>query len=428
MSNYIKENFDLQEISSYILNDFVSEKRHPITTCQKFFNAPGDPNSKSPVTVKQNKSGNPYYSGLQTCGSVWVCPVCAKKITEVRRQEIEKAIENHSGSILMVTFTIPHNKKDSLLDSYNLLMRARREMKKQSSVKRRNKRPLIYTFSEIAESFDFLGDIASVEITYSDNNGFHPHCHSLFLFNQTLNQAQITKIEYYLRYAYLDSLIKKCKLDYTDQESLFNRALKVDQIKNLKEYITKASTQDKSEAEINKIAECYQNRWKYSEELTKQHIKKGKSESLTPFDFLRVLNKVKDAKIYKKYASLFVEYYKATFGRRQIFWGKAFNKDMGLKEYFKINHVSDEEIADGDYEKEDERLGYVENDEFKFLRENKLRGDFLQWIKNTNFTEAKEYLKGVMYEKEQQKQKKRFEKIDSEVKPRRTENYIQCPC
>jgi hypothetical protein len=410
------------------LNDFVPEKRHPITTCQKFFTAPGNPNSKSSVSVKQNKAGNPYFSGLQTCGSVWVCPVCAKKITEVRRQEIEKAIESHSGSCLMVTFTIPHNITDSLENSYDLLMKARREMKGQRPVKRRNKRPLIYTFSELAETYQFLGDIGSIEITYSDNNGFHPHCHSLFLFEKELTQAEIAQIEYYLKYAYLDTLIIKCKLDYIDQNSLLSRGLKVDQIRNLQDYITKAHKQDKSESEIKKIANCYNGRWKYSEELTKQHVKKGKSESLTPFDFLRILNKVKDSRIYKKYASLFVEYYRATFGRRQIFWGKCFKKDMGLKEYFKIKDISDEEIAQTEEQREDDRLGIVEYKEFKFLRENKLRGDFLQWIKNTNFTEAKEYLKGVMYEKEQQKQKKRFEKIDSEVKPRRTENYIQCSC
>ena len=29
-------------------------------------------------------SKNAFYTGLQTCGSVWTCPVCAARITEVR--------------------------------------------------------------------------------------------------------------------------------------------------------------------------------------------------------------------------------------------------------------------------------------------------------------------------------------------------------
>jgi len=33
-----------------------------------------------------------HYGGLMVCGSVWVCPVCAIKISEKRRVELEKAI------------------------------------------------------------------------------------------------------------------------------------------------------------------------------------------------------------------------------------------------------------------------------------------------------------------------------------------------
>src|SRR5689334_3301163 len=32
------------------------------------------------------------YSGLETCSSVWHCPLCASKVSERRKKEIEKAI------------------------------------------------------------------------------------------------------------------------------------------------------------------------------------------------------------------------------------------------------------------------------------------------------------------------------------------------
>src|SRR5438552_1083589 len=32
-----------------------------------------------------------HYGGLMVCGSVWVCPLCAAKISERRRAELEQA-------------------------------------------------------------------------------------------------------------------------------------------------------------------------------------------------------------------------------------------------------------------------------------------------------------------------------------------------
>lgn len=36
-----------------------------------------------------------YYVGLQTCGSIWTCPVCAARISETRRKEVCHAMEKN---------------------------------------------------------------------------------------------------------------------------------------------------------------------------------------------------------------------------------------------------------------------------------------------------------------------------------------------
>ena len=38
-----------------------------------------------------------FYKGLQTCGSVWTCPICANKIQEIRRQEIAHAMAHFTA-------------------------------------------------------------------------------------------------------------------------------------------------------------------------------------------------------------------------------------------------------------------------------------------------------------------------------------------
>ena len=57
------------------------------------------------------------YGGLQTCGSVWMCPVCGAKVVERRRGEIQQAMAMHracGGEVHLLTLTVPHTRFDVL--------------------------------------------------------------------------------------------------------------------------------------------------------------------------------------------------------------------------------------------------------------------------------------------------------------------------
>lgn len=73
--------------------------------------------SAAGVRILRSKDGRAYFDGVQTCGSVWLCPVCAAKITERRRNELQELIDAHrvaGGSLLFLTLTIPHQRHDVL--------------------------------------------------------------------------------------------------------------------------------------------------------------------------------------------------------------------------------------------------------------------------------------------------------------------------
>ena len=46
-----------------------------------------------------------HWSNVQRCGSIWICPVCAKQITEKRREELKNGIDrwktNHNGAVFL---------------------------------------------------------------------------------------------------------------------------------------------------------------------------------------------------------------------------------------------------------------------------------------------------------------------------------------
>jgi len=63
------------------------------------------------------KDGSAYYCGVETCGNVWLCPVCSAKIRHRRADELRAALAfweagGHAASL--VTITVPHDLDDRL--------------------------------------------------------------------------------------------------------------------------------------------------------------------------------------------------------------------------------------------------------------------------------------------------------------------------
>ena len=83
-----------------------------------------------------------FYTGLQTCGSVWTCPVCANKIQEVRRLEIASAMKyfyHQKKQAVMITITFPHNKKQSLAELLSKFSEALKMFRKGGAWSRKMK-------------------------------------------------------------------------------------------------------------------------------------------------------------------------------------------------------------------------------------------------------------------------------------------------
>lgn len=71
------------------------------------------------------------FAGLQTCGSVWACPVCSSKVLGHRQGEIETAVVRHlkdGGKIAFATFTVRHNRSHSLDEVWDAVSSAQAAM------------------------------------------------------------------------------------------------------------------------------------------------------------------------------------------------------------------------------------------------------------------------------------------------------------
>ena len=250
-----------------------------------------------------------HYKGLQTCGSVWRCPVCSAKIAERRRVEILQAMEGHKasgGCVNLLTLTCPHQVKDNLADLLANQAKAINRFFNDRLVK------------AILVEMGSIGKIKALEVTHGrlspQNNGWHPHYHLLMFQGigvdlARFDQAQMTdwQVRFYLQWA------KACKGSGLGEPS-YAHGLKLDNGDQASKYVAK---------------------WGLEDEMTKGHTKKA-LHGETPFDFLRSIVEDKED---KQAAALFVEFAKTFEGKKQLTWSK------GLKKRYAVTEKSDDLLA-----------------------------------------------------------------------------------
>lgn len=113
------------------------------------------------------------FSGLETCGSVWTCPVCAMKISAHRCGEVQTVIRSHlaaGGLVLMLTLTIPHHRFQTPKELLDAVRGTWRKVKQGR------------TWVRAREKHGWLGDVRALETTHGDN-GWHPHLHVLLFLH-----------------------------------------------------------------------------------------------------------------------------------------------------------------------------------------------------------------------------------------------------
>lgn len=119
-----------------------------------------------------------HLAGLQSCKSVWLCPVCAAKISERRREDLAQGLASwltfttgERRRVMLVTFTLQHDAGDNLDLIFGALKKARRLLVSgRASVAFR-------------DQWGITGSIRALELTHGVN-GWHPHLHVLYFFDQ----------------------------------------------------------------------------------------------------------------------------------------------------------------------------------------------------------------------------------------------------
>lgn len=317
-------NFDLQRTAQSLLFKKGEDKQHRTCWCCRTVQG-------GAVYVKRRTDGTgARLAGVSTCGSVWSCPVCAAKITEARRAELMEGMARAKALGLrpfLMTLTTPHGRGQALAELLPDFQKALTSFKNSK------------TFKTISAQLKRAGSIRSLEVTWGEENGWHPHTHDLVYVQGDLAalidyRLRADDPESTLRYAWFHAL-RKAKL-CTDSQRLDVLEHGID-IRNgdyAAEYVAKYGREAQSEG------------WGLSGELTKSHSKLGKrGQRFTPFQLLQWA-KTGD----KQAAQLFREFSDVFQGKRMLSYSpgrtlKDGTKVPGLKAILEVADLDDELLA-----------------------------------------------------------------------------------
>lgn len=223
------------------------------------------------ISVVKSISGNIHFAGMQYCGRNWLCPKCSYKIMKHRTAEIAerfKYFRSNNEKIFFYTFTLQHNRRQSLKELLGILLDA-------------------YKFARTHRKFrpyiKLTRFIRTIEIKFG-NNGWHPHIHAAFISKDDNKAVEVFKDLY--------------------EQYLKNKGLLVN------DYTVKGTEWDGTTEELSE----YMLKWELEKELTGGNEKIG-SGGKTFFEML---------KYYHNYISEIEEYILTTKGHKQYHFSRNF--------------------------------------------------------------------------------------------------------
>lgn len=361
------ERFALLRMSQTLLydRDLVAAEQFRVCWCHRTIVTPaGD------VGVFRVEDGsNARLAGVSTCGSVWHCPVCAAKISESRREELARAMVAHvkvGGAAYLLTLTFPHEADHPLPELITKFGKALDRFKTG------------YRFKNILGkdgSAGRIGSVRSLEVTISQQNGWHPHTHDLVFSDRdglgelladagirvdadgNLGSVAIDE----LKHAWVAALIKSGLGDHSKLTWMMQHALNVRGGEHAAQYIAKFGRDE---------------RWGASSELTRPHAKvgaigaDGENVHFTPFQLLLWAANGDGwaAHRFREYAEVFQ-------GKRMLSWSPGLKKRLLGTDA----DATDEELAAAPLA-EEMRIGALTEGQFADLLSRNKVGEFIRYV------------------------------------------------
>lgn len=272
------------------------------------------------------------YAGLETCGSVWACPVCSAKIAAHRQREVLAVTERAAavGAVVsMLTLTQRHHAGQSLAELWESLSYA---WNRVTSGRR---------WVGFKEQLGLIGWLKAVEVTHG-KSGWHVHLHVLVVSEKDPRTTPIfhQRKQGRRREPYPVEVTTPGAF-IADRWAAGLAAKGVDFIPHLGGIDWETARDAVAVGQY--VAKMSGGGDRLAAEATLGAFKKARSGNRTPFQILADCMEKGE----KSDLSLWFEWERESRGKRALTWSKGMRKWAGL-----LREKTDEEIAEEDLQGE----------------------------------------------------------------------------
>lgn len=131
------------------------------------------------IRVQQTEHGpRGFLAGLESCGSVWVCPVCAARVWARRREDLAAVAQwagEQGATSWLVSLTLRHRARHDLGAMIRGLAGAWRKF-----IAGR-------WWKQFCAATGYVGSVRRLEVTWGRQHGWHPHLHVQFFASRSLS-------------------------------------------------------------------------------------------------------------------------------------------------------------------------------------------------------------------------------------------------
>jgi hypothetical protein len=281
------------------------------------------------VVGVRESSGVGGFSGLVTCGSVWVCPVCSSKVAARRAIEVgavcvEAVRQGYAVGFL--TKTLRHHEGQSLKllwDSVSVCWKAVTQS---------------WSWRESKRECGVIGYTRAGEVTVG-GNGWHPHLHVLIFYAADARPEDVAAMVEAIDGTWARSAVRAGLAEPLAVGQDF-RVIGAGDIARVAEYVSKVHKD--GDEDVSKLG--LELTWSASKKARTQY---GTRSMWDVLEGALERGEVDDVKRWR-------EFEKVSKGRRQLTWSN------GLREMFALpEEVSDEEVAAEELGCEDDTVLYI---------------------------------------------------------------------
>lgn len=335
----VRGGFDVHRKQRYEMREFL----HDVTTMKRVETCGRVSYMMDGLVEVRYRDGAAGYHGVATCGSVWACPVCSAKIQSARRREVQAVLDWAISQGLVLgfgTMTLRHNKNQPLAKIWGGLGACFRAVRTDRAV--RNRRS--WFMADIDTGVSTMPYIRTQEVTYSYENGWHPHVHMVYFFRPGTTQEDVdaladNEFKVWKRTALAEGLGEPLRdlyeIKLLNPEDSADAAGDVQRVAN---YLTKATLGQPAEAAPQEsLAQVIKGT---SYEMQGSMTKKARAGSRTPAQILHDVRETYNADDME----LWWEYERVSKGRHSLDYSRGLLNLVGLRER-SDTEISAEEIG-----------------------------------------------------------------------------------